>query len=464
MKMKKIYPYIKSGAVLLLLLTLTISGCKKFVETSGPVDSVTSGDAFATDDKTASVIRGLYGTMVKTSNFAFGGSMSISLGLSSDELATTAPTNPYNEFFINQISSRNSSLSGSLWAPLYNIVYAANQVIENVPLSAGMTQGGKVRALAEARFIRAVCLFYLTNMFGDVPMPLTTDYTVNAKISKTPAAEVYQQIITDLAFAEANLGIAYPNTTRIRANRYAATAMLARVYLYSRNWNEAAAAATRVIEAKDASNNLLYELTQNLDNVFLLNSREVIMHILAPSTNLFTWEGFAFVPSSATANPAYQATDKLLMSFSADDQRRTKWLATQLGYPYPNKYKLRTGSGTAKNEAGLAFLRLGEIYLIRAEARAELGDIPNAVADLEKTRKRAGLLTSLNVNMTKANFVTELANERFRELFAELGHRWLDLKRWEIADAVLATKPNWTPAAKFFPIPFDDITANPNLK
>src|SRR6202000_1804437 len=91
----------------------------------------------------------------------------------------------------------------------------------------------------EAKFIRAFWHLYLTNVYGDVPLALTTDYNVTGKLSRTPRVQVLQQVITDLKDAQSSLNSNYVDVTdttatteRVRPNKAAATALLARVCLY----------------------------------------------------------------------------------------------------------------------------------------------------------------------------------------------------------------------------------------
>jgi hypothetical protein len=107
-------------------------------------------------------------------------------------------------------------------------------------------------------------------------------------------------------------------------------------------------------------------------------------------------------------------------------------------------------------------IRLAEVYLIQAEARAQQGNIGGAQGDLNLVRARAGL------GPTTANDVgsllTAILHERQVELVAEWGHRWLDLKRTGMADAVLGSeKPGWVGYDTLYPIPAQQLTANPAL-
>lgn len=468
--------YKKVAQLMIVLACISAAGCKKFVEVDLPIDSVPTEVAFDSEIKIASAVRALYLNLVRTTNFGLGGAMSVGPGVSSDEMFSNNPTATYNEFSINAVSPQNTALS-YYWNALYNTIYLSNLAIINVPKSDAIGDKAKTQYVAEARFVRAISYFYLVNLFGDVPLALTDDYRVNARLPRAASAAVYQVVVDDLKFAAENLGVAYPGATtalpRIRANRFAAKALLSRVYLYLGDWANAEAQATEVVEAKDAAGATFYTLENNLNNAFLLSSKEVILHLLQGGTLLYTWEAYAFVPASATTVPTYQFTEAFLDQFpkvAPLDQRRTSWIYTSTitaagqtkTYYSPYKYKLRAGTGTAKTEA-LAFMRLSEVLLTRAEARAELNKTGLAIADLDAVRRRAGLTLATPAATPQTQLLGLIARERSLELFAEMGHRWFDLKRRGQADLVLKDKPNWRPEAKLLPIPVSELKTNLSL-
>ena len=126
---------------------------------------------------------------------------------------------------------------------------------------------------------------------------------------------------------------------------------------------------------------------------------------------------------------------------------------------YPFKYKV-LGQTEPAQEYSMVF-RLTEQYLIRAEARAQAGNVIGAQTDLNLIRNRAGLS---NISSTNANdLLLAIEKERRHELFTEWGHRWLDLKRTErISEVMSDIKPNWESTDVLFPIPQTQIDNNPN--
>ena len=103
-------------------------------------------------------------------------------------------------------------------------------------------------------------------------------------------------------------------------------------------------------------------------------------------------------------------------------------------------------------------MRLAEQFLIRAEARAKQGDLIGAIEDLNVIRQRAGLSNTTAV--TTDQVLSAILQERRLELFTELGHRFLDLKRLELLDSVLGTKPGWSTNDKLWPLPQAEMDAN----
>src|SRR5690606_1485197 len=116
--------------------------------------------------------------------------------------------------------------------------------------------------MGEALFLRAFCHLYLTQLFGDVPLVRTSDYRRNVRVSRTPQTEVYESIIDDLSAAKQLLPDEYPSDDRVRANKGAATALLARVYLYSGDFFNGETEASAIIAMTDR-----YELHVDLTAV-----------------------------------------------------------------------------------------------------------------------------------------------------------------------------------------------------
>ena len=171
--------------------------------------------------------------------------------------------------------------------------------------------------------------------------------------------------------------------------------------------------------------------------------------------------GPEWIPPSTT--PTFVLYDTLANTFETGDLRKTNWTKSIVyngkTYYYPFKYKLRTG--TTGNEFSV-MIRLAEMYLIRAEARAQLNNISGAQGDLNMVRTRANLANTTAA--TQAALLAAIERERWVELFTESSDRWFNLKRLNKATATLSLiKPAWKSFQQLYPVPLQEMQANPNL-
>ena len=327
-------------------------------------------------------------------------------------------------------------------------------------------------------FYPGAAVFYLTNLYGDVPLALTSDYQTNNTLSRAPQSQVYQQIIADLRQAQGLLNGVYTDgygaasTHRVRPNRAAASALLAKTYLYTQKWDSAEAQADSVI------GNSSYSLVPT-SQVFGTGSSETIWALALPSS---TSQGYQYgfynngMPSpikSPNTPPTYNVLvcmdTALVNAFEPGDNRFTNWVrvvpvsgvSPAVTYYFPNKYTAQAASN--ENEI---MLRLAEVYLIRAEARAHQNNISGAQADLDAVRTRAGLPNTTATDA--AGLLSAIIRERRVELFTESANRFFDLKRTGTIDQVMtASAPqkggSWSHYMQLFPIPTNDIIQDPNL-
>lgn len=433
--------------------------CKKFLEIDSPKNAATPAEIFSNDVIATSAITGIYSRMASTGAFS-GNENSISAlcGLSADELQSYNPD--LDVYYKNEIPTSDYRLNYNLWSETYSYIYTSNAILEGLKSATGVSNSTNQQLEGEAKFIRAFCYFYLVNLFGDVPLNLVTDYRVNEKNAKSSKQIIYDQIIKDLTEAETLLQSDYVTIERIRPNKWAAKALLSRVYLYLEKWDLAGQKATEVLDQ-----NAMYLLADNLDDVFLKNSSEAIWQIM-PTQGFNTQEGILF---NLISTPSLVSlSSDILPLFETGDNRKTKWInkySEATGeYYYPYKYKIRETTNNEIIEYSM-IIRLAEIYLIRAEARAKQGQTTLALEDINKIRKRAGVLTPLE-GLDQTQCITEVGKQRRLELFSEWGHRWLDLKRTGQATTVLAPikGATWQATDVLYPIPKDEITRNPNVK
>jgi len=471
-----------------------ISSCKKLVEVPPPTDAIAENNVYTNDATAISVLTALYSSMnVKDINPVQGtGSIALYTGMSSDEFTLYSGITDQTSlaYYQNALQVNVPPGSGSShWAPLYNYIFKCNAAIEGLNASTGLTPVVKQQLLGEAKFVRAFFYFYLVNLYGDVPLALTTDPKVNTQLARAPKAQVYQQMIADLKDAQNLLSTNYldasllsTTTERVRPTQWAADGLLARIFLYTGDWVNAEAQATAVI-----NNATLFSLVA-LNSVFLKNSQEAIWQLQPTDINFNTTEAQTLVipatgPSTGAFidNPVYLSSN-LLKSFEPGDQRGVygNWVdtvsfqATTTTYDtivFPYKYKVNTSPGVASATDMTEYfmmLRLGEQYLIRAESRAEQNNIAGAQSDLNNIRIRAGL--SNTTVGDQASLLGAILHERQVELFSEWGNRWFDLKRTGNIDVVMsvitpqkAGGAQWNSYQQLYPLPLSDLQQAPNL-
>jgi len=455
-----------------------LTGCEKYLEnTQLPAGTIAGKDAFTSDNAVSAIVTGSFFSLNNSGPFSGGGSSNIAYttGLYSDELQNISTSAFAKAFYTNAINSSNITH----WTDLYSKIYVVNGAIEGIRNTPAMLYY-KDQWLGESFFTRALLYYYLVNLYGDVPLALTTDYTVNNQLSRAPQSQVYQQIIADLKTAQGLLSSDYKDgygsntNARVRPNQAAATALLAKAYLYTQQWDSAEVQATSII------NNAAYELLTP-DQVFLANSKETIW-ALATISDVKAYEYGLYnngMPAEltppkdpATAYSVLVAMSNFLLSaFEPNDTRFSNWVRSTtitasatspaVTYYFPNKYKSSVNG--AEREV---VLRLADMYLVRAEARARQNNISGAQADLDAVRMRAGLPGTTAGNQPA--LLTAIAKERQTELFTECGNRYFDLKRTGAIDGVMnVIAPqkggSWSSYKQLWPIPPNDIILNPHI-
>jgi hypothetical protein len=474
-----------------IAVVLLLSGCKKFVDANVPDNELTASSVFTTDEAALGAMTGLYSTM--TSNSLLLTAYSCMPALSADELQNYSNDAGTVQLYSNSINV-SSNTTDYLWTRAYQVIYMANAAIQGVQQSNTLSAPVASQVMGEAEFMRAFFYFNLVNEFGAVPLATTTNYVTNESIARSTVQDVYAQIISDLKDAQNRLTDNYLDGTnavtnqRIRPNKDAASALLARAYLYTGNWAAADSQATTVI-----NNTSQYSL-DSLNSVFLANSTEAIFQFQPSGIGgLNTAEGYWYILyadpstySNATGGKIATISSGLLNAFEPGDNRQADWVGNYTDstttpatiYYFPYKYKIGNYGNANVTEYSMV-LRLAEQYLIRAEAEIELGQTDAGVADLNVLRSRARAAASaavpnplppLTSGMSKTAAMMALVQERRIELFSEFGHRWYDLKRLpglsnpsvsladEVMPAVTAAKGGtWNDEWELYPVPLTDL-------
>jgi starch-binding outer membrane protein, SusD/RagB family len=444
----------------IVLLFTALTACEEFIEVGPPKTEIVTATVFTNDASATSTISGIYSLMMNNQGFTRAGMDEFS-GLLSDELTNHIVNADQIQFYTNELTPKNSYVLAIFWREAYKYIHNANALLAGLEVSRGITSTTRNQLEGEAYFIRAFCHFYLVNLFGDVPYLTTTDYRVNMKEARIPAVEVYGLIERDLLKGRELMSsdFSFSGDERVRPNQDAATALLARLYLYTKDWNKAEQFSSDLISKLGT-----YKL-ENLADVFRKESTEAIWQLkpVAPQANTPQAQIFILNGPPNTASRRVSMSDALFNSFEADDMRASEWIGeyTQDAATWHYPYKYKKLSDPVQSEYSVVF-RLAEQYLIRAEARTQLGKYSEAQQDLNTIRERAGLPATTSND--KPDLLLAIEQERRSELFAEWGHRWFDLVRTDRAHAVLGPlKSGWQETDILLPIPDSERLLNPNL-
>jgi hypothetical protein len=413
--------------LLLILTAAGLSACSDVLDVR-PTDEVPSETAIADAAGARAALAGAYAGL--QSNSLYGHTIIDWTELLSDNLRFVGTFDNYAEADANALRADNISVS-NMWNAAYDEINRVNEILQKVPAVTDLPLEEQEEILGEAHFLRALAYHDLVRMWGGVPLRLEPVKTAAeaANIARATEAEVYAQVLADLAEAK-TLITAGASQTR-QASQGAVYALEARVKLYQQDWAGAEAAAATV-------EGMGYSLAANFEDLFEAtgsNTPEDIFRItflptqsqsvgfyylpkalggryeVAPTTGT-TGIIAAFHPASGGNIAAYNPTDE-----------RGIWSISRAG--------TRTYAAKFRNPSGdedLHVLRLGEIILIRAEALAHLNRLPEAVAEYNRLRVRAGLAPDPIVGLTQAGVLAAIARERRLELAFE-GDRWHDLVR-----------------------------------
>lgn len=439
------------------MLVLSVS-CKKFVAIEAPSTQLVAATVFTNDQTAIAAQLAIYARM-EGDGLAY--QQQTYNGLSGDEFMNYSTGVATTDLASNNLTAENTIVLG-FWSNYYKYIYQANAILESLEKSYLLSESVKKQLTGESKFVRAFCYYYLCSLFGDVPIVQSTDYRVNSQLPRNSVAEVIAFIENDLVTAIPLLSTNYLDANnaitaeRVRPNKSAAQALLARVYILLNQWEKAENTATEVINGN-------YQLVTNPDLVFLKNSAEAIWQFQSVVPGYNSYPGAQLI---LTTTPTVAALDtNFIKDFAATDKRKLQWTKsiTVAGktYYYPFKYKVRQNASSITEYSMV--MRLSEQYLLRAEARLKQNKLSEAHQDINHIRTRAGLVSL--AGLSGSALMDSINKERRFELFAEFGDRWLNLKRTNTADLIMPVSKgaNWSSTDALYPIPQSEINRNNQL-
>lgn len=476
--MKKVFNHI---SIITVCAVLTLS-CKKSIDLN-PTHTVNGDEFFTKADDYDFALTGAYQRLKQ--NGIYGGVNGGSVFLSGvDVAADNFRSGPANLGNINTMFRWNYTADGAVpqagWDDAYLVIQQANLTLRGIDRfrSAEPTKVNRIEG--QARALRAFMHFEIFRWWApNYEATATTPgiayvetFDVELKPARLSVQQTYSKIEADLKTAKAMLSstdksiqsiTSVAGTARPYIDSLVVNAMLARVYLYAKQWDSAAKYATYVINARrlataaefpaiwqDASTR---EVIWSID--YQAGNQALLREIYRPVGNTPNRDEFSWLPVNA-----------LIDLYSAGDVRGQAYLTVRNGLTVPNKYFAKsTAVGNPDGVVNFKIFRTGEMFLIRAEAQAMKGQDVAALADLNALRTARGAATGSEAG---AALQTAIQTERRKELFVE-GHRFFDLKR--TTRTVNRTQScssfcTLTPADRAWalPVPQTEMIANPNMQ
>lgn len=357
------------------------------------------------------------------------------------------------------------------WAVGYKVIYDANMIIANASNIKGASALEKNELIAQARALRAYCYLNLIQMYAEsykenpegLGVILRTEpaSAESEDLGREKTSTIYNQIIEDLLWAVDNMS---ESEYKGFLDQRGANALLARTYLVMEDWENASA------HAKKAYDGLVLMSFEEMWGGFMLfdNNPETIFYLDYTRTDnniylslpSFYWPEYGY--------SSVRADDVFYEQFENQDIRKGFF---DLYEPIDadNYLVLKFGHNEALGNAHMIKIRASEMYLIDAEAQAELGNTEEAIEAVYKIMQRSNG-GAIKPTETGDALIDVILNERRKELFGE-GHRWFDIKRRSlpfVREGKHWSKWNFSSSDNdyyrlTFPIPQGEIDANENL-
>ena len=511
---------------------LTLSGCNGWLGEPNP-GSTKLEDFFTSGEACVQTINGCYAPLAWEYNHSYFSEWFIGDIASDDALkggqnvADGADAYDIDNFKINA----NNAIILDYYRAKYQGIIRCNLALKQIaayPVDEAFSESLKNRLLGEAYYLRSFYYFQLVRVFGGVPLIHTViDSSENWKQPRATAEEVYASIVSDLENAEKLLWekSEYDADNLGRATRGAALAMLCKVNLYMKDYDNAYTWGKKFVDEEYLGGE--YSLFADFAENFTLageNGAESVFEIqYAADPTSDYGEGFGFTRgtfgailtrprmASLGSNSGWgwnHPTQNLYDEFEAGDARREAAIGVPdaeslddvevvyLGSPYYNNKVCQSERGTfpaidhhSRGPLNYRLIRASDVLLLYAEAALESGkDLGAAKWALEEVRGRARAFSGISgvlpafpgyrgYSDTTESLRDAIRHERRVELAME-GHRWFDIVRWGIAAQIMnketgsyasneseearAEMAAFIPGKhELFPLPSEEIAMNP---
>ncbi|QHJ06858.1 RagB/SusD family nutrient uptake outer membrane protein [Hymenobacter busanensis] len=459
--------------------TVLTTSCEKYLDIK-PTRELLFEQGFDTPAKVDAFLLSGYNRL-QSANF-YGGQVQIVSELLGDNLNFTAIQGSGGDADFRQRQFSIFSNPGSnIWENGYQAIANANLALEAVDKNLFTAdQATKNRIKGEALFMRAIAHFELVRLFakpysnnpGSDPGIVLRTRVLSSneaaqKVGRNTVGEVYAQVISDLQAAAGLL----PTQNADRATSWAAKALLARVYLDQNDYSNAAQQADDVIQnggfslgtppesvvgpfrqvgAGQRYSSVIFQIVNQQGSDQASSLRNAFYNYFGSSVRLYLNEGPNSI-SDALRQRGGLRYDSLVVVNEVSDP------TTPTPYPYSNKF--RGNDAFATNPANVPIIRLQEMYLTRAEARAAQGGASESAvrADVNAVRAAAGRPAD-NSTTGQQNLLALVRDERRLELFLE-NDRYHQLRRLQLPSRGIAFN-----SGRVLPIPLSEVNGNPNIE
>ncbi len=453
---------------------VSLQSCTKL--DSKVYDQVPVSKFYQTPDQVAAVVASVYNPMGAV---VLGATFNINETCTDEMIVPTRGNdwldgnkwqNEWKHTFLASIDDINSS-----WSDLNGGVTKCNFVISIIN---GLTTkpANSATLIAEIKVLRAYYLFRFMDLYGNIP--LVTDYNTNpSSVKQATRTEVYNFIESELTTNIPLLSDKNDLSTYGHMNQWGGYMLLAKLYLNAQvytgtpQWAKAAAAADMVIKSGKYSlqpnflDNFIVQNDGSIENIFVVPFDAVYIPGNGLQTETLNYNNEYTYNLTATPNNGFCSPTPFYQSFTDDDARKKMWITgqqysstgsvlidpstglhvilspyvLQLSNPADSfkfagarsvKYAPQPGTYSNTSNDGVVF-RLGDAYLMKAEAEIRAGTTGDALSLVNAIRTRAGVPAWTMSDLTLPNLLAE----RGREMAWEEWRR-NDLIRFEVADGV----------------------------
>ena len=485
--MKRIYYYL-----VLLIMVGSITSCNKILDTK-PISFAAPTDNYATGDQLLQALAGVYDVLGHHRSELYANDLFLKLGATTDlsfyDRANSPLTVSYNYDYTEPTIDAN-------WQVLYIGIERANNLIYYINTPKSMDPVERDAILGEAEFLRGYYYFLLVSNWDAVPLrlePTTVTGATTVNIPRTPAKDVYAQILKDMEDAATKC---YPATQFGYSSRVSQTTVdgiLARVCLKMAGHPlmDLPMYDTALVYAQKVVSSGIHSLNPSYSQIFINEAQDIYDikeamweaefsgNDVSPNQEtgrVGNTNGITYTASNyADSGYCYgfiDATTKLYNLYDSGDLRRDRAIAPY-GYggtPFGRKpkgnliYDRQCGKWRrteipsslypqGKNNSNINFpiLRYADVLLMLAEADNQVNSGPsaNAYEAINQVRRRAygfpvntpNVISDLPAGLSKTDFQDTIQNERARELCFEALRR-PDLLRWGIWTQTMATTAN----------------------